>query len=63
MKKVMVCGCGAQGSTICRKLDQEPNIEEVICADFTPEALATLFELRPEQLSVEQFIELTLLIS
>ena len=34
MKKVMVCGCGAQGSTICRKLDQEPNIEEVICADF-----------------------------
>ncbi|MBR4471973.1 MAG: saccharopine dehydrogenase NADP-binding domain-containing protein [Erysipelotrichaceae bacterium] len=33
MKKVMVCGCGAQGSTICRKLDQEPNIEEVICAD------------------------------
>ena len=34
MKKVMVCGCGAQGSTICRKLDQEPNIEEVVCADF-----------------------------
>ena len=34
MKKVMVCGCGAQGSTICRKLDQEPNIVEVICADF-----------------------------
>ena len=31
--------------------------------DSTPEALATLFELRPEQLSVEQFIELTLLIS
>ncbi len=34
MKKVMVCGCGAQGSTICRKLDEEPNIEEVICADY-----------------------------
>ena len=34
MKKVMVCGCGAQGSTICRKLEQEPNIEEVICADY-----------------------------
>ncbi len=33
MKKVMVCGCGVQGSTICRKLDEEPNIEEVICAD------------------------------
>lgn len=35
MKKVMVCGCGVQGSTICRKLDQEPNIEEIICADYS----------------------------
>ncbi|MBQ6217629.1 MAG: saccharopine dehydrogenase NADP-binding domain-containing protein [Erysipelotrichaceae bacterium] len=34
MKKVMVCGCGAQGSTICRKLDMEPNIEEVVCCDY-----------------------------
>ena len=34
MKKVMVCGCGAQGSTICRKLDMEANIEEVICCDY-----------------------------
>ena len=32
-------------------------------ADNTPEQLAHLFELRPEQLSVEQFVELTLLIS
>lgn len=38
MKKVMVCGCGAQGSTICRKLDQEPNIEEVVCADYSLDA-------------------------
>ena len=30
----MVCGCGVQGSTICRKLDLEPNIEEIICADY-----------------------------
>ena len=29
----------------------------------TPEQLSRLFELRPEQLSVEQFVELTLLIS
>ena len=34
MKKIMVCGCGAQGSTICRKLDQEPNVTEIICADY-----------------------------
>ena len=38
MKKVMVCGCGVQGSTICRKLDLEENIEEVICADYDLEA-------------------------
>lgn len=34
MKKVMVCGCGVQGTTICRKLDLEPNVEEIICADY-----------------------------
>lgn len=45
MKKVMVCGCGAQGSTICRKLDQEPNIEEVVCADFRLEAAEAVCKL------------------
>lgn len=34
MRKVMVCGCGVQGTTICRKLDLEPNVEEIICADY-----------------------------
>ena len=34
MKKVMVCGCGVQGSTICRKLDQEPVVEQIICCDY-----------------------------
>ena len=34
MKRVMVCGCGAQGSTICRKLDEEEKIEEVVCCDY-----------------------------
>ncbi len=38
MKKVMVCGCGVQGSTICRKLDEEQNIEEIICADYDLDA-------------------------
>ena len=31
----MVCGCGAQGSTICFKLDQEPGVEQIICANRT----------------------------
>lgn len=47
MKKVMVCGCGVQGSTICRKLDLEENIEEVICADYdleTAKAVCSLMK-------------------
>lgn len=35
MKKVMVLGCGVQGSTICRKLDEEANVQEIICADYS----------------------------
>ena len=34
MKKVIVCGCGAQGSTICRMLDKEPCIEQIICGSL-----------------------------
>ena len=45
MKKVMVCGCGVQGSTICRKLDEEPNIEEVICADYDLKAAEAVCKL------------------
>ena len=29
MKKVMVLGCGVQGSTICRKLDEEANVQKL----------------------------------
>ena len=45
MKKVMVCGCGVQGSTICRKLDDEPNIEEIICADYDLKAAESVCKL------------------
>ena len=56
MKKVMVCGCGAQGSAICRKLDQEPNIEKVICADYNlaaAEAVCGLMTSAPYTLDPE----------
>lgn len=45
MKKVMVCGCGVQGSTICRKLDEEPNVSEIICADYDFEAAQAICKL------------------
>lgn len=38
MKKVIVVGVGAQGSTIAKRLDEEPNVAEVICADYDEKA-------------------------
>ncbi len=42
MKKVLVLGVGAQGSTVAMKLDQEPNVSEVICADYNVDAASGL---------------------
>lgn len=42
MKKVLVLGVGAQGSTVAMKLDQEPNVAEVICADYNKDAVDSL---------------------
>ena len=41
-KKVIIVGTGAQGSTIAMRLDQEPNVEEIICADYNLEAAERL---------------------
>ena len=42
MKKVMVIGVGAQGSTIAKRLEEELNVEEIICADYDVKAAQTL---------------------
>jgi saccharopine dehydrogenase-like NADP-dependent oxidoreductase len=34
MKKVMIIGVGAQGSTIAKRLDEEENVSQIICADY-----------------------------
>ncbi len=34
MKKIIVIGVGAQGSTIAMRLDSHPNVSEIICADY-----------------------------
>jgi len=44
MKKVMVLGVGAQGSAIVKRLQEEPNIEEIICADYDFKAAQVLEE-------------------
>lgn len=34
MKKIMILGTGAQGSALAKLLDREPNVLEIICADY-----------------------------
>ena len=34
MKKVMIMGVGAQGSTIAKRLNEEENVTAIICADY-----------------------------
>lgn len=34
MKRIIVMGTGAQGSIVARRLDEEPNVSEIICADY-----------------------------
>lgn len=42
MKKIFIIGTGAQGSIIARRLDEEPNVSEVICADYNLKAAQRL---------------------
>ena len=41
-KKVLVLGVGAQGSAAARRLDAEPNVEQIICADRDKSAVDNL---------------------
>jgi saccharopine dehydrogenase-like NADP-dependent oxidoreductase len=38
MKKILVLGVGAQGSTIAKRLQEEPQVEEIVCADYDARA-------------------------
>ena len=42
MKKIVVVGVGAQGSTIAKRLDEHPQVSEIICADYDEEAAQKL---------------------
>lgn len=42
MKKVLVLGTGAQGSTAARRLNEEPAVGEIICADYNMDAVEEL---------------------
>ena len=42
MKKILVVGVGAQGSTIAKRMDGHPDISEIICADYDIKAAEEL---------------------
>ena len=42
MKKILVMGVGAQGSTIAKRLQDEANVETIICADWDVRAAEEL---------------------
>lgn len=41
-KKILVLGTGAQGTTVVKRLDEEPNVDKVICADYDEAAAKEL---------------------
>jgi len=45
MKKVLVLGVGAQGSTVAQRLDEEPDVDEIICADYDEAAVNGLVKI------------------
>jgi len=42
MKKVLILGAGAQGSTVARRLDEEPDVSEIICADYCEKSISDI---------------------
>ena len=42
MKRIIVIGVGAQGSTIAKRMNENPNVSEIICADYDVKAAQVL---------------------
>ena len=38
LKKILVLGVGAQGSAAAKRLDEDPGVAEIICADYDKKA-------------------------
>ena len=64
MKKLLILGVGAQGSTVAKRMDEEPNVSEIICADYDEKAVGELTKilkkgrpLRIDATKVENIVE------
>lgn len=44
MKRIIVIGVGAQGSTIAKRLNDHPGVSEIVCADYDRKAAEALSE-------------------
>lgn len=44
-KKILVLGVGAQGSTVAQRMDEEANVDEIICADYDSKAVEALVKI------------------
>ena len=44
-KKLLILGVGAQGSTVAQRMDEEPVVDEILCADYDGQAVETLLKL------------------
>ncbi|GAB1475453.1 hypothetical protein MASR2M70_02850 [Bacillota bacterium] len=42
LKKILVLGVGAQGSAAAQRLDEDPGVSEIICADYDGKAVDSL---------------------
>jgi saccharopine dehydrogenase-like NADP-dependent oxidoreductase len=42
MKRLLILGVGAQGSTVAKRMNDEPHVSEIICADYDEKAVAEM---------------------
>ncbi len=42
MKRILLIGAGAQGSTVAKRMNEEPNVSEIICADYDEKSVQEL---------------------
>ncbi|MBW2716880.1 MAG: saccharopine dehydrogenase NADP-binding domain-containing protein, partial [Deltaproteobacteria bacterium] len=53
MRKIMILGTGAQGSTIAKRMQEESCIEEIVCADYDTRAAEELEKSLPKATAVQ----------
>ncbi len=42
MKRLLILGAGAQGSTVAKRMNEEANVSEIICADYDEKAVVEM---------------------